>query len=213
MEGESFQLHGVLLCRPRLPALLHHLWHSVHWTEPLCSSTDLFLSRRHLCLLRSPRLLKVLPHSLHTTTCSWGAAAVPLVTLLASYTYVCTVCTARPPLLLNHLSQLSHCTASACSLTGFLLSAIHLWRALSLSLLKHLPVCAHTHTYTHTHTHTRIHTYLKNKQQEASVSLLPDIVSSHGFIRLVVLLKFHALIRQGYLTSLDAIPTPTARKP
>lgn len=65
---------SLLLCTLRPPALRNHLLHTVHWTEPLCSCTGLLLSRRHLCLSRSPCLLKVLPHPLHAT-CLWEAAA------------------------------------------------------------------------------------------------------------------------------------------
>ncbi len=37
----------------------------------------------------------------------------------------------QTPLLLNHLQHTSHCAAPSCSLTGLLLSAAHLYRALS----------------------------------------------------------------------------------
>ena len=52
------------LCAPRPSALLNQQRHILHWTEPFCSSIGLLFSARHLCLLRSPCLLKVLPHSL-----------------------------------------------------------------------------------------------------------------------------------------------------
>ena len=50
--------------------------------------------------------------------------------------WVLYLCTARPPLLQNHLLHIWHCTDPFCSLTGFSLSLLHL--VLSLSLLNNL---------------------------------------------------------------------------
>ena len=56
---------NVHLVYTEAPALLNHLWHSLHCTEPVWSSTGLLLSSLHLCLFKSPGRLKFLPHT-HT---------------------------------------------------------------------------------------------------------------------------------------------------
>ncbi len=58
---------------------------------------------------------------------------------LGSSSSLLQVCTARPPLLLNHLTHWLHCTAPACSLIGFVLSALHLCHVIPASPLKLLP--------------------------------------------------------------------------
>ena len=52
-------------------------------------------------------------------------------------------CTENPPRLLNHRLHFVHCSAPLCSHTGFLLSEVHLWRFLSLSLRKSRPHSLH----------------------------------------------------------------------
>ena len=58
------------------------------------------------------------------------------------------VCTAKPPLLLNHLSHVSHFITPSCSFTGFCLSSMHLCRALSHSLRNLLWHTMHTTFFT-----------------------------------------------------------------
>ena len=57
------------LCNAKPPLLRNHLLHTSHSTAPLCSSTGSALSAKHLCLFKSPGLLKPLPQCVHCTLC------------------------------------------------------------------------------------------------------------------------------------------------
>ena len=54
------------------------------------------------------------------------------------------LCTARPPLLRNHLLQCGHCTNPDCWETGSICSLVHLCLALSASFPKDLPHTLHS---------------------------------------------------------------------
>ena len=111
----------------RPPLLLNHLLQWLHRTAPLWSSMELILSLLHLCLFMSPGLLKHLPHSLHCT--AWSSSVLCLVSLppgTSSSTgnrgvlfLVEHLCTARPPLLRNHLLQCGHLGHLCCETTCY----------------------------------------------------------------------------------------------
>ena len=93
----------LLLCTLIAPALLNHLIHVTHWRAPRCSCTVLLHSRRHLCLLRLPGLLKILDHSLYSTQ-PWEALDAPL--LSSSGSFLLHLYTPKPPVLWSHLDIL-----------------------------------------------------------------------------------------------------------
>ena len=90
---------GVHLWTAKPPLLLIHLLHLRHCIAPFCCCIGFYLSDLHLCLFKSPGLLKLLPHSLH-----W--IAPPGSDWLPSSGE--HRCTARPPLLRNQRPHTSH---------------------------------------------------------------------------------------------------------
>ena len=112
----------------------------------------LILSLLHLCLFMSPSLLKYLPHSLHCT--AWSSSPLCLLSFPPGASSLAGdrellfmvehLCTARPPLLRNHLLQCGHWTDPDCWETGSIRSLVHLCLALSASLLKYLPHTLHS---------------------------------------------------------------------
>ena len=166
-------LWSFFLWIPRPPALLNHFSQIGHWREPRCSCTGLLRSSRHLCLLRSFRLLKVLPHILHSTP-PWETPALPAAPHSAVFS-LSHLWTAKPPLLRNHLQHTSHCAA-------------------------HSLVCSSQQHTTHTHT-KEWHNSFSIGSSADSVRIKYVSVIPHGVHKLVISLHFAWNLQNYKLTT------------